>query len=88
MCGPAWVEVGQFFDGLTSHRRPAVAKGHKKSIIALAHKVVGTIYAMLVSGSHYQDRRVAYEAQSVARNAPRRIKMLRKHGFIARTATA
>ncbi len=42
-----------------------------------------TIYAMLANGTHYQDRSVDYEALSVARNAPRWIKMLRKHGFIA-----
>ena len=38
---------------------------------------------MLASGTHYQDRSVDYEALSVARNAPRWIKMLRKHGFMA-----
>lgn len=66
----------------------AVRKGHKKSIIALAHKMLRTIYAMLASGTHYQDRSVDYEALTVARNAPRWLKMLRKHGFIhAPTAT-
>ena len=43
---------------------------------------------MLAKATHYQDRSVDYEALSVARNAPRWIKMLRKHGFIADTATA
>ncbi len=45
-------------------------------------------YAMLSTGSHYQDKTVDYEALSVARNAPRWLKMLRKHGFIAAPATA
>lgn len=66
----------------------AIRKGHKKSVVALAHKMLRTIYAMLASGTHYQDRSVDYEALSVARNAPRWIKMLRKHGFIAQAATA
>ncbi len=65
-----------------------IRKGHKKSIVALAHKILRTIYAMLSNGTHYQDRSVDYEALSVARNAPRWIKMLRKHGFIAQTAAA
>ena len=39
-------------------------------------------YAMLASGTHYQDRSVDYEALTVARNAPRWLKMLKKHGFI------
>lgn len=64
----------------------AIRKGHKKSIIALAHKMLRTIYAMLATGTHYQDRSVDYEALSVARNAPRWMKMLRKHGFLATPA--
>jgi transposase len=66
----------------------AIRKGHKKSIVALAHKMLRTIYAMLSSGSHYQDRTADYEALSVARNAPRWMKMLRKHGFIETSAAA
>ena len=53
---------------------------------ALAHKMLRTIYTMPASGTHYQDRSADYEALSVARNAPRWIKMLRKHGFIATPA--
>lgn len=66
----------------------SVRKGHKKSVVALAHKMLRTIYAMLASGSHYQDKEVDYEALNVQRNAPRWIKMLRKHGFIATPAVA
>ena len=66
----------------------AIRKGHKKSIVALAHKMLRTIYAMLNTGTHYQDKTVDDEALSVARNAPRWIKMLRKHGFIATPAAA
>jgi transposase len=66
----------------------AIRKGHKKSIVALAHKMLRTIYAMLATGTHYQDRSIDYEALSVARNAPRWIKMLRKHGYIATPAAA
>jgi len=65
-----------------------IRKGHNKSVIALAHKMLRTIYAMLTNGTPYQDRSVDYEALSVARNAPRWIKMLRKHGFMTITATA
>lgn len=66
-----------------------IRKGHKKSVVALAHKMLRTIHAMLANGTHYQDRSVDYEAMNVARNAPRWLKMLRKHGFIpAAAATA
>ncbi len=56
----------------------AIRKGHKKSVIALAHKMLRTIYAMLSSGTYYEDKTVDYEAMSVARNAPRWIKMLQE----------
>jgi transposase len=65
-----------------------IRKGHNKAVIALAHKMLRTVYAMLTNGTHYQDRSVDYEALSVAKNAPRWIKMLRKHGFIADAAAA
>lgn len=65
-----------------------VRKGHKKSVVALGHKMLRIIYAMLASGAPYQDRSVDYEAISVARNAPRWIKMLRKHGFMPQPTAA
>ena len=66
----------------------SIRKGHKKSIVALAHKMLRIIYAMLDSGAHYQDRSVDYGALSVAKNAPRWIKMLRKHGHMPAPAVA
>lgn len=63
-------------------------KGHKKAIVALAHKMLRIIYAMLSNKTHYQDSSIDYEALLVARNAPRWLKMLRKHGFIADPVTA
>lgn len=64
----------------------SIRKGHKKSIVALAHKMLRIIYAMLTDGTPYQDRTVDYEALVVQRNAPRWIKMLVKHGFIPAAA--
>lgn len=57
--------------------------GYKKAIVALAHKMVRIIFAMLKSQKYYQDQGVDYEALLVQRNAPRWIKMLVKHGFIS-----
>ncbi|MEO6276845.1 IS110 family transposase [Roseateles sp.] len=65
-----------------------IRKGHRKSVVALAHKILRTVYAMLASGTYYQDQVVDYEALNVARNAPRWLKMLHKHGFIASPAAA
>jgi transposase len=52
-----------------------VRKGHKRSIVALGHK-------MLRKNIHYVDKTVDYEALMVARNAPRWLQMLVKHGFV------
>jgi transposase len=59
-----------------------IRKGHKKSIVALAHKMLRISYAMLKNHPPDQDRAIDYEAMTVQRNAPRWIKMLVKHGFI------
>ena len=61
----------------------AIRKGHKRSIVALAHKMLRIVYAMLANTTPYQDRTVDYEALMVGRNAPRWLKMLTKHGYLA-----
>ncbi|MDD5029438.1 MAG: IS110 family transposase [Rhodoferax sp.] len=58
-----------------------IRKGHKRSIVALAHKMLRIIYAMLSKQTHYKDKSVDYEALMVARNAPRWLQMLVKHGY-------
>ncbi len=59
-----------------------IRKGHKKAIVALGHKLLRIIYAILSRHTPYQDSTVDYEALMGQRNAPRWIKMLIKHGFI------
>ena len=63
-----------------------VRRGHKRSIIALAHKMVRTIFFMIKRNEHYRDSTTDYEALSIQRNAPRWIKALTKFGFIPATA--
>lgn len=65
----------------------SIRKGHKKAIVALAHKMLRIIFAMLKNHTPYQDQAVDYEALLVQRNAPRWIKMLAKHGFISPAST-
>jgi transposase len=59
-----------------------VRRGHKRSIIALAHKMLRIIYFMLSRGTYYRDAATDYEALSVQRNASRWIQKLRKFGFL------
>lgn len=59
-----------------------VRRGHKRSIVALAHKILRTIFFMLKRNEPYRDSSTDYEALSVQRNAPRWIKALTRLGFI------
>ncbi len=59
-----------------------VRRGCKRAIIAIGHKILRTLFFMLERREHYRDSATDYEALSVQRNAPRRIKALTKFGFI------
>jgi transposase len=61
-------------------------RGHKRSIVALAHKLLRNIFFMLKRREHYRDSATDYEALSVQRNAPRWIKALTRFGFIPAAA--
>jgi transposase len=65
-----------------------IRRGHKKTIIALAHKLLRTIYFVLVRRQPYQDTTVDYEAAIVAKNAPRWIRALKKYGYWPKPAAA
>lgn len=65
----------------------SIRKGHKKSIVALAHKMLRIVFAILKTNTPYRDRSVDYEALSVQKNAPRWIRMLKKHGFLPANET-
>jgi transposase len=63
-----------------------VRRGHKRAIVALAHKILRTIFFMIKRREHYRDSATDYEALSVQRNAPRWIKALTRFGFIPAVA--
>lgn len=46
-------------------------KGHKKAIIAVAHKMLRTIYILFTRRQAYHDSGIDYQAIVVNRNAPR-----------------
>jgi hypothetical protein len=62
-----------------------VRRGRKRAIIALAHKLLPILFGMLSCGQPYRDSATDYEALFVKRNAPRRIKALRRYGFLPPT---
>jgi transposase len=65
-----------------------IRRGYKKTIIALAHKLIRTIYVILARRKPYRDSTFDYEAASVAKNAPRWIRALKKYGYWPQPAPA
>jgi transposase len=63
-----------------------VRRGYKRAIVALAHKMLRTIFFMLKRGEYYRDSATNYEQLSVQRNASRWIKALTRFGFIPAAA--
>ena len=62
-----------------------VRRGYKRSIVALGHKMLRTIFFMFKRREYYRDCATDYEALSVQRNAARWIKALTRFGFIKPT---
>ena len=56
--------------------------GHKKSIVAIAHKLIKVLYCMLSRNQCYRDRSADFEALRTQRNAPRWLRQLQKHGLL------
>ena len=59
-----------------------IRRGHKRSIIALGHKIMRISYTLLKNVKAYRDPDVDYEALVIKKNAPRWIKALQKFGYI------
>lgn len=64
----------------------AIRRGSKRSIVAVGHKILRVVYAVLSKNEHYRDPGVDYEAFVVAKNAPRWLKALEKFGYLPTTA--
>ena len=69
------------------YRSLMVRKSHKKTIIALAHKMIRLIHILLSRKQPYIDQGIDYAAMSAKKNAPRWIKQLRAIGKWPVTAT-
>lgn len=54
--------------------------------MAIAHKMLRIIHAMLLDSRPYQDSEVAYEELQVQRNAPRWVRKLKQCGFLDQPA--
>jgi len=70
------------------YRGLVVRRGHKKAIVALAHKLIRTIFFVLTRRQPYRDSGFDYEAANVAKNAPRWIKALKRYGYWPKVVAA
>ena len=70
------------------YRGLVVRRGHNKAIVAIAHKLIRTIWFMFTRRQPYHDSGFDYAAANVKKNAPRWIKALKTHGFIVKLASA
>ena len=62
-------------------------KGHKKAIIAGAHKMIRTIFVLFTRREAYRDPGIDYQAIGVSQNAPRWIQALKKYGYWPKSAS-
>ena len=63
------------------HKALTVRRGYKRATVATAHKMLRIAYRMLRTDKPYHDPKTDYAALMVQRNAPRWIRMLKKHGY-------
>lgn len=59
-----------------------IRRGHKRSVVAIGHKMQRVIYSVLKDGHAYYDPGIDYKAVVIHRNAPRWLKALKEFGYI------
>jgi hypothetical protein len=64
-----------------------IRRGHKRTIVAIGHKILRIIFTLLKDLTPYRDPAVDYEELMVKRNAPRWIKVLKKFGYLPANPT-
>ncbi|WP_252176686.1 IS110 family transposase [Endozoicomonas sp. 4G] len=62
-----------------------IRKGHKRSLIAIAHKLIRVIYTLLKKRKPYIDPDTDYEGLMVRKNAPRWLNKLGEYGYLTLT---
>ena len=60
--------------------------GHKKAVVAIAHKMIHLVFLIIQRQQPYFDKRADFEAMKVKRNASRWIKALTKYNRLPAAA--
>ena len=58
-----------------------IRRGHKRSVIAIGHKMMGVVFSVIKNDRPYKDPEINYEKMMVEKNASRWILMLKKYDF-------
>lgn len=64
------------------HRAMMIRRGYKRAIVATAHKMLRSIWAILRDSQPYQDPAIDYDALVVDRNASRWLRQLEACGYV------
>ena len=59
-----------------------IRRGHKRAIIAVAHKILEVSYTLLKKHEPYKDPHVDYRELMIRRNAPRWLRALLEFGYL------
>jgi transposase len=86
LCEIAWAAIRTTSQFKSRYQNWVIRRGTNKAIIAIAHKVLKTVFVVLSRQVPYQDATVDYQALSVQRNAPRWIRQLKKYGYLPKAA--
>ena len=68
----------------TYHESVKSRRGYKRAIVAVAHKLLRTIHAMLRDQTPYADPGIDHEAISIGRKAGRWLHKLEQYGYVTR----
>lgn len=65
-----------------------IRRGHKRTIVAIGHKILRISFSLLKKGEPYRDPDIDYEKLVVQRNGPRWLQALEKFGLLQRARIA
>jgi transposase len=81
MCEAAQAAVKSVCMLQAKYKSLVVTRGRKRALMAVAHKMIRIVYAVLSKEVPYKDTTVNYEEIMVKRNAPRWINALKKYNI-------
>lgn len=88
LCQIAWAATRTTSQFKGKYQGLVIRRGTKRAIVAIAHKILRTVFVLLQRNVPYRDPTVNYEELMVKRNAPRWIRELKKYDLLPQHAAA